>query len=51
MLIVYKGSEAVLLPDARLLVEPDTPTEVPDNVAASLLEQPDWRKAPSKKEA
>jgi len=50
MLLVYRGTEAVIVPDARLTVAPGAPTQIPDDIAASLLERPDWRKAPKQKE-
>lgn len=51
MLLVYKGPlEAVYVPDAGLTTERGVLVEVPDQVAASLLLCPDWRKAPPKKE-
>ncbi len=51
MMLVYKGAGAVLVPDAHITAEPGVPVEIHDaEIAASLLQRPDWRKAPAKKE-
>jgi len=47
--LVYSGPEPVYVADAHLIVEPGKPTNVPAEVAAGLLLQPLWRKAPQPK--
>jgi len=49
MMLVWKGTGPVLVPDAHLTAEPGVPVDIPEELAASLLRQPDWRKAPAKK--
>lgn len=51
MRLTYSGAEAVIVPDAGLVAAPGSTVDIPDAIAASLLQRPDWRKAPAKKEA
>jgi hypothetical protein len=51
MKLTYSGPrEAVLVPDAGLTVERDTPTEVPDALAEQLLKRPGWKRLTTRKE-
>ena len=49
MKVIYTGPETVQLPDLSLYAEPGKPVNVPADVAAGLLERPDWVKAEVRK--
>lgn len=51
VLLTYKGTAPVIVPDAGVVAEPGKSYPVPEDIAASLLERPEWAKAKAAKES
>lgn len=51
VLLTYKGTAPVIVPDAGVVAEPGKSYPIPADIAASLLESPDWATQKAKKES
>ena len=51
VLLTYKGTAPVIASDANLVAQPGETYAIPEDIAASLLERPEWAKAKAAKES